>query len=133
MPKECFDIAREIDDEQYYGDFDIRYSYSHKGVDYYSIRDFDDLAVQYSESLAQAGVPHNLYPLKLDELFCVVRFTPQGELIDLWSEYADYLANKCDGTSSEERYGKLLKYEENWDNQLHYARIHILKKQIEGK
>lgn len=133
MPKECFDIAKEIDDGEYYGDFDIRYAYNYKGVDYYSIRDCDDLVVHYSESLAQAGVPHNVYPLKLDELICIVRFTPKGELIDLWSEYALYLTNKCDGTSSGERYEKLLEYEDVWDNQVHYARIHILKKQIEGK
>lgn len=133
MPEECFDIAKKIDDEQYYGDFDIRYAYSHKGVDYYSVHDYDELVVHYSENLALAGVPHNVYPLKLDELICVVRFTPQGDIIDLWSQYADYLSNKCDGTSSGERYEKLLKYVDDWDNQVHYARIHVLKKQIEGK
>lgn len=133
MPEECFDIAKQIDDEEYYSDFDIRYAYNHEGVDYYSVHDYDEMIVRYSEDLAEAGVPHNVYPLKLDELICVVRFTPQGGLIDLWSEYADYLSNKCDGTTSGESYEKLLKYEDDWDNQLHYGRIHALKQQIEGK
>lgn len=133
MPEECFDIAKQIDDEEYYSDFDIRYAYNHEGVDYYSVHDYDEMIVRYSEELAEAGVPHNVYPLKLDELICVVRFTPQGEIIDLWSGYADYLSTKYDDTYSGSRYEKLLKHEEDWDNQLHYGRIHALKKQIEGK
>ena len=135
MPEECFDIAKKIDDEEYYGDFDIRYSYNHKGVDYYAVYDHDDMIIRYSEELAEAGVPHNAYPVKLNEIVCVVRFTPKGDLIDLWSEYGDYLSNKYDDTSSGygSRFENLLKYEDYWDNQLHYGRIHALKKQIEGK
>ena len=133
MPEECFDIAKKIDEEEYYGDFAIEFSYSHKGVDYYSVHDYDEMIVRYSEELAEAGVPHNVYPVKLDELICVVRFTPKGELIDLWSHYANYLSNKCDGISPGDRFENLLKYEEDWDNQLHYGRIHTLKKQIKGK
>ena len=133
MPEECFDIAKKIDNEEFYGDFSISYSYNHKGVDYYSVHDYDEMIVNYSEELARAGVPHNVYPVKLDELVCIVRFTPQGNIIDLWSEYGFYLSNKCAGTSSGIRYERLLKYEDDWDNQLHYGRIHALKKQIEGK
>ena len=133
MPEECFDIAKKIDEEEYYGDFAIEFSYSYKGVDYYSVHDYDEMIVRYSEELAEAGVPHNVYPLKLDELVCIVRFTPKGELLDLWSQYANYLSElyteNIDGRNLE----RLLKYEDNWDNQLHYGRIHALKKQIEGK
>ena len=133
MPEECFDIAKKIDEEEYYGDFAIEFSYSYKGVDYYSVHDYDEMIVRYSEELAEAGVPHNVYPLKLDELVCIVRFTPKGDIIDLWSQYANYLselyAENIDGRNLE----RLLKYEDNWDNQLHYGRIHALKKQIEGK
>lgn len=133
MPEECFDIAKEIDNEEYYGDFDINYSYSHKGVDYYSVHDYDEMIVRYSEDLAQAGVPHNVYPLKLDELVCIVRFSSQGDIIDLWSEYANYLSNKRDDTTYDGRFESLLKHEEDWDNQLHHGRIHAFKQQIEGK
>lgn len=133
MPEECFDIAKKIDEEEYYGDFAIEFSYSYKGVDYYSVHDYDEMIVRYSEELAEAGVPHNVYPLKLDELVCIVRFTPKGDIIDLWSQYANYLselyAENIDGRNLE----RLLKYEDNWDNQLHYGRIHTLKKQIKGK
>ena len=133
MPEECFDIAKKIDEEEYYGDFAIEFSYSHKGVDYYSVHDYDEMIVRYSEELAEAGVPHNVYPVKLDELVCIVRFTPKGDIIDLWSQYANYLselyAENIDGRNLE----RLLKYEDNWDNQLHYGRIHALKQQIEGK
>ena len=133
MPEECFDTAKKIDDEEYHGDFGISYSYNHKGVDYYSVYDYDEMIVSYSEELAKAGVPHNVYPVKLDELVCIVRFTPKGELLDLWSHYADYLSNKYNDTTYDGRFKRLLKYEEDWENQLHYGRIHALKKQIEGK
>ena len=133
MPEECFDIAKKIDNEEYHGDFDIGYSYSHEGVDYYNAHDYDEMIVHYSEELAQAGVPHNVYPVKLDEIICIVRFTPQGNLIDLWTVYANYLSNKYVCTSSGSRYEEISKYEEDWDNQLYYGRIHALKQQIEGK
>lgn len=133
MPEECFDIAKKIDNEEYYGDFDINYSYNHEGVDYYSVHDYDEMIVRYSEELAEAGVPHNVYPLKLDDLICIVRFTPKGDLIDLWSGYGDYLSVKYHPKTDVVNRERLLKYEEDWENQLHYGRIHALKQQIEGK
>ena len=133
MPEECFDIAKKIDDEEFYGDFAISYSYNHKGVDYYSVHDYDEMIVRYSEELARAGVPHNVYPVKLDELICIVRFTPQGELIDLWSGYGDYLSVKYHPDTDVVNRERLLKYEEDWNRQLHYGRIHALKRQLEGK
>lgn len=137
MPEECYEQAKKVEDDEFFVDFDIRYAYEVKGVNYYKVNDYDELLDQYSEKLHKAGIPHNAYPLRLDGLVCVSRFEPNGDLIEYWAPYYDYILTKFKPNYvpiyvSKKTLGTV-EWEDKWENQLHYGRIHALKQQIEGK
>ena len=137
MPEECYEQAAKIDNDEFFSDFDIKYAYEHKGVIYYQVNDYDQILTQYSEELHKAGIPHNAYPLRLDGLVCVARFEPNGDLVEYWASYDDYILTKFkannDNTYVSMKTLGAVEWEDKWDNQLHYGRIHTLKQQIEGK
>lgn len=137
MPEECYEQAAKIDNDEFFGDFDIRYAYEDKGVIYYQVNDYDESLTQYSESLHEAGIPHNAYPLRLDGLVCVSRFESNGDPIEYWAPFDDYILTKFKTTDDNIYVSKktlgTVEWENKWENQIHYGRVHVLKQQIEGK
>lgn len=136
IPSECSEeFLKAADENSHYIEFE--FSYSEGDIDYYHIYDNEENAVAFCEDLANLhGIPHNLFPNRLNDLAVIARFTPQGDLIEYYTDFSSYIQcmikpEEIDFYSP--KVPLMYEWENNWENQVHYGRVGLLKRQLEGK